>query len=169
MYRQITIFTALILFGLPICIGCSKQSEPSSSDDTQMETAEAAHDGNDVPLTEEQKQTLRQAIKDYEDALTKIKSYRDTIRDAVAAGTPTKAHSPLDELDVVLEHLTSVARDSQVPRTQWETVNTSAQQLRNSFNKIHAQIDADEQPNYEAVSDDINAAIDRLEQVSTDI
>jgi hypothetical protein len=44
-------------------------------------------------------------------------------------------------------------------------VNTSAQQLRDSFNKVHAQIDAGEKPNYQAVSDAIETAIGRLESV----
>ena len=76
-----------------------------------------------------------------------------------------RAHRPLDELDVVLEHVPEVARATNIPKTQWETVNTSAQALRESFNKLHAQIDAGEQPSYEAVAADIDAAISRLESV----
>jgi hypothetical protein len=46
-------------------------------------------------------------------------------------------------------------------------VNTSAQQLRESFNKVHAQVDAGEEPDYQAVSGEIDAAIARLDGVST--
>ena len=166
MMKNLATLALLPLIGLMFSVGCGSQSEPAPQSDSQAGTAASAHDPDDIPLTEEQKESLRQAVKSYADALTQIKSNRDTIRDAVAAGNPAKAHRPLDELDVVLEHLPAVARDDNVPKTEWETVNTSAQQLRDSFNKVHTQIDAGEKPDYQAVSGDIEAAIGRLEAVS---
>jgi hypothetical protein len=166
MLKELTRLAFLPLVGLVFSIGCGPQSEPAPQSGSQAGTAAPAHDPGDIPLTDAQKESLRQGVKSYADALTQIKSYRDTIRDAVAAGNPAKAHRPLDELDVVLEHLSTVARDHNVPRTEWETVNTSAQQLRDSFNKVHAQIDGGEKADYQAVSADIDAAIGRLEAVS---
>jgi hypothetical protein len=166
MKKKLTMLALLPLLGLMFSIGCGSQDEPAPNSDSKTGTTAPAHDPDDVPLTESQKDSLRQGVKNYADALARVKSYRDTIRDAVAAGDPTKAHRPLDELDVVLEHLPAVARDNNVPRTEWETVNTSAQQLRDSFNKVHAQIDGGEKPDYQAVSGDIDGAIGRLEAVS---
>ena len=145
--------------------GCSNKSEPASQDKDLNGTSTAAHDPHDIPLTDEQIETLKQSLTSYADALSKIKSYRDTIRDAVAAGDPRKAHRPLDELDVVLEHLPTVARATNLPKSQWETINTSAQQVRNLFNKVHAQIDAGQQPDYAAVAEEIASALASLEGV----
>ena len=78
------------------------------------------------------------------------------------------AHRSLDELDVVLEYLPTVARNNNIPKSQWENVNTSTQQIRESFNKLHAQIDGGEKVDYAAVAGDIDAALASLEGVQTE-
>lgn len=167
MKAQFSTCTVWIFVGLMFSLGCDSKSEPPPIQESENAAPAPAHDPDDIPLTEAQKEALRQGVKDYADALAQIESYRDTIRDAVAAGNPAKAHRPLDELDVVLEHLPTAARDSRVPKTEWEMVNTSAQQLRDSFNKVHAQIDAGEKPDYQAVSANIEEAVTRLDGVTT--
>jgi hypothetical protein len=163
--KKMSLIVLLSAFCVSFVVGCGSNSSPAPNDTVQTEMDAAAPDPHDIPLTDEQKEALRQGLQNYPDAVAKINSYRDAIRDAVSAGTPTQAHRPLDELDVVLEHMPEVARSSNIPKTQWETVNTSAQALRDSFNKLHAQIDAGEQSSYEAVAADIDAAISRLESV----
>jgi hypothetical protein len=44
-------------------------------------------------------------------------------------------------------------------------VNTAAQGLRDSFNAVHAQIDAGETPDYDAVAADVDSALARLRAV----
>jgi hypothetical protein len=169
-FAMITKFIMIATLSMPsvaIVTGCSSETSPKPKENVQTETTAQAPDPHDIPLTEEQKEALRQGLENYAHAVAKIKSYRDAIRDAVGAGTPPAAHRPLDELDVVLEHLPSVARANNVPKAEWETVNTSAQALRESFNKLHAQIDVDETPSYEAVAAKIDAAIAKLDAVST--
>jgi hypothetical protein len=124
-------FSFLALIGLTLLAGCGSSQEPAAGPSAPASTEQAAHDPHDVPLTDEQKDTLRQQLASYPDAVAKIKSYRDTIRDAIAAGQPAKAHRPLDELDVVLEHLTTVARDSNVARTNWESAGRSVTAIQN--------------------------------------
>jgi hypothetical protein len=124
-------------------------------------TAKPAHDPDDVPITEADVE--RPA--DYDDAVTRIAGYRDSIRDDIAAGQPAKAHRALDELDIVLDWLSEIARDGGVPREHWEEVNTAAQELRESFNAVHAQIDAGEDPDFDAVAADVDAALARLQAV----
>lgn len=148
--------------------GCSKSSAPMSHSEAPSPTATVAHDPDDIPLTQEQIKALKLTITSYPDALTKIKSYRDSIRDGIASGDPHKAHRPLDELDIVLEYLPNVARGNDIPKSQWETVNTSAQQLRDLFNKLHAQIDGGEKADYAAVAGEIDSALAKLESVQTD-
>ena len=166
MEMHIARFAVFSLAGLAFFAGCGSSNEDAAPDSATVENEQPAHDPHDVPLTEEQKDALRQGVTGYADAIAKIKSYRDRIRDAVAAGNPPDAHRPLDELDVILEYMPTVARDTNVARTDWERVNTSAQQLRERFDQVHAQIDAGEQPNYDAVSADVDAAISRLESIS---
>ena len=155
------IWMGALVIGFGAAVGCTKDSETTAPTDTTAENVTAEHP-NDVPLSEEEIDALKNETASFDDALAKIESYRDTIRDAIAADEPPKSHRPLDELDVVLEHVPTAARNSQIPRSQWETINTTAQQIREMFNRVHAQIDAGESPNYDAVSDEIEAAIAKL-------
>lgn len=125
-------------------------------------TADApAHDPDDVPITEADVKMPA----NYAEAIPQIKSYRDTIQSAVAAGTPQKAHRPLDELDIVLNKLPTIAKESRVAKEHWETVNTSAQELSNLFNQVHSAIDEKREPDYKAVAQPIDEHIGRLESV----
>jgi hypothetical protein len=147
------IYRICLLSLITVTLGCGK-----------TETARVP-----APTTENEDVAITEAdVKipaTYAEALPQIKGYRDTIRDAIAAGTPGKAHRALDELDIVLKKLPSIAKDSGVPAEHWETVNTSAQELRSSFNKVHASIDARLKPDYQPVAEPIDEAIAKLEQV----
>jgi uncharacterized protein YqeY len=160
--RQLRDVLPVAICIIPFLAGCGtdgSQPAPSAASDAQQ--AAPAHDPDDVPITEADVE--RPA--NYAAAVARIRSYRDTIRDEVAAGRPTKAHRPLDELDIVLNWLPEIARDSNVPKENWESINTTAQQLRELMGKVHAQIDAGEKPDYEAVASDVEQAIEHLEQV----
>ena len=146
--RQIWLFCLLVLL-----VGCGK---------TRPEASAPAADPDDVPISESDVKMPAT----YAEALPRIKSYRDTIRGAIEAGTPSKAHRSLDELDIVLNKLPSIAKDSGVPAEQWETVNTSARELRNLFNQVHSAIDDKRKPDYKAVAEPIDQTIAKLEQVS---
>jgi hypothetical protein len=161
-------FATLILssfVALGSLAGCGGESEQTETTKTPVTDTQTNHDPDDVALTPEQIKALEDGIADYSDALTKIKSFRDTIRDSVAAGKPSKAHRPLDELDVILNHLPQVARDSNIPKSDWEAVNTTAQQVRDLFNKVHADIDSGNEPDYTSVSDGIDKAIETLDGI----
>jgi len=72
----------------------------------------------------------------------------------------------LDELDIVLRKLAEIAREHDVPREKWETVNTAARELRNRFNKLHSAIDAGEKPDYAPEAEEIDKGIERLKSVT---
>lgn len=114
------------------------------------------------PLTEAEVDMPR----DYATAIPRIESYRNGIRDAVLGGHPHDAHRHLDEAEFVLRKLIVIARDSDVPREEWENVNVNARSLRVLFNQIHAQIDADQPADYASLAADIDAAIERLTRVA---
>ena len=159
--------TALaVVLGLAL-VGCGgsgpapeDQAAPDLGDGGPV-AAEPAHDPDDVPITEADVE--RPA--DYDAAVSRIEGYRDSIRDDIAAARPTRAHRALDELDIVLDWLPEIARDGGVPRERWEEVNTAAQGLRESFNAVHAQIDAGEAPDFDAVAADVDEALARLRSV----
>lgn len=147
-------------FGLAGCGGSAPTDAPPSNPSKPAATAPA--DPDDVPITEADVARPQ----DYADAVRRIEGFRDTIRDEIAAGRPTKAHRALDELDIVLNWLPGVARDSAVPKERWEDVNTTAQEIRGLFNKAHSRIDAKQEPDYGSVSEDIDRAIDKLKGIA---
>ena len=148
MFVPVTVLVASLLFS-----GCQK-----SENTAQNQAAELA-DPHDVPITEADVQMP----SNYAEAVDRVKSYRDAIRDAAGSDTPGLAHRPLDELDIVLQKLAAIARDSGVPAESLKTVNLSARELRNLFNEVHAAIDEKRPPNFSAVAERIEQAIGRLE------
>jgi hypothetical protein len=139
---------------LTLLLGCGKAVPPTPK--------ASAADQDDVAITEADV-TIPAT---YAEALPQIKGYRDTVRTAIEAGTPGKAHRSLDELDIVLGKLPSIAKDSGVPKEQWEAVSIAAQDLRNHFNQVHSAIDEKREPDYKAVAEQIDQAIVKLEQVT---
>lgn len=148
------IFRICLLLLVAITLGCGKTEVPKA-------TEPAAVDPHDVPITEADVKIPAT----YAEALPQIEGYRDAIRQEIEAGTPAHAHRSLDELDIVLDKLPSIAKDSGVPKEQWETVNTTAQSLRNLFNQLHSAIDDKREPDYQAVAEPIDQAIAKLKQV----
>ena len=118
-----------------------------------------AHDPDDVPITE--KDVRKPA--DYADAIARIKTYRDQIRDEIDAGRPTKAHRPLDELDIVLGWLEGIAREGNVSQQKCKEVHSAAQKMRKLFDKVHANIDAKRDPDFASIANEVAAAIKKLE------
>lgn len=164
-----TIAAALVAIGL--VAGCSQNEQANTDVDAPDEQAQndATPDPHDVPLTEEEIAQLKQHTAQYDSAIEHIQQYQATIQQETTGGEPAKAHRALDNLDVVLEHLPEAARDSGVPKEKWQTVNETAQKLRDLFNQVHANIDAGTDPNYEAVADEIDQGIQTLAAIEPDV
>jgi hypothetical protein len=81
---------------------------------------------------------------DYSSAVPWVRERVAAVQAAVRSGRPHDAHEPLDELTVVLFRLPYLARDSEVPKSHWETINTSARALRRALDHVHEHIDAEE-------------------------
>ena len=163
----------LCLFvGLGLAAGCGK-TDPSKTGGSKGAAPAAgavvhdhgdgsgahAHDPHDVAITEADVKKPA----DYKDAVARIKAYRKDIETAAGGDAPGKAHRSLDELDIVLKWLPGIARDSKVAKDQWETINTSAQQLRELFEKVHGNIDNKRNPDFPSVAKAVDEAIGRLE------
>lgn len=153
------LFASLTALGL--VAGCGKKTDKTNGVQKTQETGVPA----DVALTEAEKRQLREEVATYDKALDRIRQCRDTIRKETTDGVPAKAHRSLDEVALVLEWLPEIARNSDVPKQQWETVVSHAQKLRELFEKVHGKIDKGEAPNYEAVSAEIETSLKSLESV----
>jgi hypothetical protein len=151
------------------CVGCG-QGEPTKPPaapasegavvhDHGDGTGAHSHDPHDAPITEAD--VKRPA--DYRDAVARIKDYRKNIEVAAGSDVPGRAHRELDELDIVLKWLPGIARASNVPKGQWETINTGAQRLRELFEKVHTNIDNKKNPDFPGVAQEVDEIIGRLE------
>lgn len=164
----------LAVFVLGAAIGCGKTEPPKTlakKDATQAKSVDS-HDHNDgsgphshgddphdVKITEADVKKPA----DYKDAVARIKQYRKDIEAKAGSDVPGKAHRDLDELDIVLKWLPAIARDSKVPKNQWETINTSTQKLRELFEKVHQNIDNKKNPDFPGVAKEGDETIGHLE------
>jgi len=156
-----------VVFSLLLCgffvSGCNKPDVPSG-EASQAATAPVADEAHPPPITAEDVE--RPAS--FRDAIPRIIGYRDSIRGFIDAGEPHSTHVPLDELDFVLSWLPELAQADNLPKNFWEPINTTAQEIRELFNKVHARLDAEEEANYGEVSEDVDRAISRLQQIADD-
>jgi hypothetical protein len=116
--RTRTVLLALLLTGSHF-VGCTRASKPVAAPGSIGQDGDSATDPDDVPITEADvavPATLAGAVE-------RIGGYRDQIRSAIEAGTPTKAHRSLDELDIVLKKLMPLVRESGIAKTEWQDIN----------------------------------------------
>ena len=168
-FGQPLCFQSSLIVAVSLCLSGCGQSAPESAAPapsapiaSTTPAPKAVPDPDDVPI----KAADVAKPKNYADALTRIEGYRNTIRDEIGAGRPTKAHRGLDELDIVLNQLPSIARDSGVPKELWEKVNTTAKAIRDLFNQVHSRIDDKKEPDYGSVSTAIDKAISDLKAIT---
>lgn len=144
---------------LLMAIGCSPSGASSSEDQHSDGPTAAAHDPDDAHITADDVERP----EDYASAVDRIKAYRDTIRDEIAAGRPSKAHRPLDEANYVLEWLPEIVQESGIAKEHWEAINLATQTIRTSFDQVHARIDNQEEPDFQTIADDVEQALGTLE------
>ena len=154
-------------------IGCGQKEEAGSGQNAVQpsgggEQAEAV-DPHDVPITEEQKQTLREETAKFADAVAKVKELRDAVERETKDGIPEnpfEAHQALDKADIVVQWLPEIARDTAVAKEHWETVTTAANELREAFDKVHLNIDNKVAPDFASVKQQMDARIAELEAIA---
>jgi len=171
-FRPAVLFSAgLVCFGL--ILGCGQKDQAdgdqrAARSDSGGEQAETV-DPHDVPITEEQKQQLRKETANFADAVSRIKEFRDVVQEETKDGLPEnpfEAHQALDRVDLVVQWLPGIARDSGVPKEHWETINTAANELRELFEKVHQNIDNKADPDFASVEEQIDAKIAELEAIA---
>lgn len=95
----------------------------------------------------------------FADAVGWVNSRVTEIRTCLERNQPHSAHDALDELAEELFRLPNVARDSGVPRKQWEAVNVSARQIRNGLDRVHERIDAEQAVDWKTLGAPVEAAL----------
>ena len=101
--------------------------------------------------------------------MDRIKQFRDRIEQETKGGIPEnpyKAHQALDRADLVLQWLPEIARESAVPKQHWEEVNTTANDLRTLFEKVHQNIDNKLEPDFASVATKVDEHIARLTEIA---
>src|SRR5690349_20760293 len=63
--------------------------------------------------------------KDYASAIARIKKCRATIGEEISEGHLDEVHAPLHEANIILNKLMTLARDSGVPKSQWQEINVA--------------------------------------------
>ena len=104
--------------------------------------------------------------KDYSSAIARIKKCRAAIEEEIVAGHLDAVHAPLDEATIILGKLMSLARDSGVPKSQWQEINVAAKDLRKRFDGLHSAIERKQRFDFKATAPPIDQAIRRLELVA---
>ncbi len=143
---------ALIVFGFgcrPAGVPEKPQTEATTASETEPE--EEPITAADVPLP-----------ADYVEAVQRLGGYRDAIRNAVLEGKLHSAHKPLDETNIALERLPTIARSSKVPRRDWEAIVEAGDDLGEALGEIHEAIDAGQSPDYTLHAKTIDDALARL-------
>jgi hypothetical protein len=164
---HVVLFLALSITTLGVLPGCNRSAEKLAGSGSDGAAAEATDDyhPHDVPITEEQRAELRDQAAQFADAVEKVKELRDEVEQETAAGIPQnpyKVHQALDKADLLLQWLPEIARSSGLPKQHWETVNTSANDLRTLFEQVHQNIDAKKDPDFAAIADQIDQKIAEL-------
>ena len=167
------VFLSAAVLSLGLMIGCGQQGQTGGDQDATEpdsggQQAEAV-DPHDVPITEEQKQQLREEMAKFADAVAKVKELRDAVEQETKDGIPEnpfEAHQALDKADIIVQWLPKIAQDSNVPKEHWETVTTAANELREHFDKVHQNIDNKVNPDFASVQQQMDAKIAELEAIA---
>ncbi|MHB0957236.1 MAG: hypothetical protein ACYC0X_24430 [Pirellulaceae bacterium] len=171
--KFVVVWAAMVLTSLCLTVGCSQKASQEGGkavgEGSAAETAKTDYNPHDVPVTEDQKATLKAEAAQLSGAVAKIKEFRNVIEEETKGGIPEnpyKAHQALDQADLLLQWLPQIARDSDVPKEQWEEINTTANDLRTLFEKVHQNIDDQKHPDFPSVAQDIDLKIVRLEEIA---
>lgn len=144
--------------GSPPPGGQPAQSAPKDAHADHDHASGQAHD--DVPITEKDVEMPQ----DYAALVARVEQLVGDIRDKIAAGTPSKAHRSLDELDIILKKAAEIASKS-VPKEHWKEVNVQSKDLAAAHNELHEKIDEKQNPDYAAVAERIQKALEALKAV----
>jgi hypothetical protein len=164
MYRLSLSLAALALVSFLGCQPAVKESEKAADAAHDHEHGEHAHEGHDHAHDHEGHDHGHgehgEPSKTYAEAVAKVEAARDAIRDGLAAGEKSKADGQLHELGHVLEGIPGLAKD--LTEAEQADVQKDVNELMDEFGKLDEQIHGEKEVTYDAFSEKIDAAIERL-------
>jgi hypothetical protein len=165
-HNQFTRLVACAALTATVVGGCSSRpSDTGGSKSNSVPTHElssTAKDPDDVPLNEGD----IEIPPDYSTLMARVEFLIRDIQERIAAGTPTKAHRSLDELDILLKKAPEIAAKN-VARDHWKEVNLQSKELAAAHNELHEKIDEKKEPDYNSVAERIQKAMGALKAVPT--
>ncbi|HLA86286.1 MAG TPA: hypothetical protein VJL29_15970 [Thermoguttaceae bacterium] len=170
---SLVVLLSVAALSLGLAAGCG-QKEQTGGGQTAVQPPSGDQQAkpvnpHDVPITEDQKQQMREQTAKFSDAVAFVKQLRDAVERETNSGIPAnpfEAHQALDKADIVVQWLPEIARNSNVPKEKWETVTTAANELRELFDKIHLNIDKKANPDFASVQQKMDARIAELEAIA---
>lgn len=164
---------SVAVVSLGLITGCGQEDGYGGDQDPAQSDGDGQHadgvDPHDVPITEEQKQQLREETAKFADAVAKVKELRDTVKQETQGGIPESpfvVHQALDKADLIVQWLPEIARDSGIAKEHWETITPAANELRELFDKVHLNIDNKAEPDFASVEQQMDAKIAELEAIA---
>ncbi len=172
-HNSAVIWTGVVITSFCLAVGCSQKASQeggkAGGEGSAADTAEKEYNPHDAPITEQQKAKLKEETAKLSGAVAKIKEFRDAIEEETKRGIPEnpyQAHQSLDQVDLVLQWLPQIARDSDVPKEHWEEINTMANDLRTLFEKVHQNIDDQQHPDFPSIAPAVDQKIARLDEIA---
>ncbi len=139
-----------LVFGFSLLVGsgCTE----SSKTDTAASSAEHAHSHDD------------HGPESLKDAITELKSMRDTIRDGFAKNDQDAAHDPLHEVGHVLEAMPELAMKEKVSAENQVAIEKAVNSLMDAFGRVDKTMHGQEGSTYSEESATIDATLITLSQ-----
>ena len=167
------VLLSAFILSLGLTAGCGQQGK-TGGDKKATESngggpQAKAVNPHDLPITEEQKQQLREETAKFGDAVAKVEQLRDAVERETKNGIPAnpfEAHQALDKADIIVQWLPEIARNSGVAKEHWETITTAANELREMFDKVHLNIDNKVDPDFASVQQKMDARIAELAAIA---
>ena len=161
MYRLSFSLAALALIVLMGCQPTAQKTEEAAHDDHGHEHAHEGHDhAHDHEGHDHAHGEHGEPSKTYAEAVEKVEAARNAIRDGLAAGEKNKADGQLHELGHTLEAIPGLAKE--LTEAEQADVKKDVEELMDEFGKLDEQIHGEKEVTYDAFSEKIDAAIERL-------
>ena len=159
------VLLSVVVLSLGFVAGCGSE-DAAKTDENEAEGV----DPHDVPITDEQKEQLREETAKFADAVARVKKLRDAVEKETKDGIPEnpfEAHQALDLAAILTGWLPEIARNSGASMEQLEkTVTPAANELGELFDKIHLNIDDKKDPGFASVREQMDTRIAELEALT---
>lgn len=148
----------LLLVFVGIALGCALGCQRSATDAAGQAAADHDHDhGNGHDHHGDAPQNFAEAVE-------KLVSLHDQIRDGFAKDDVESAHGPLHDVGHLLEDLAKLA-EKHTPALDVAAVKKDADELFDLYGKVDEKLHGDEGSTYGEVAEKVDAAVERLHEL----